>query len=128
MTHPTAYQRWELFLTPQNIAAGENIRWLPRAAARDLDLPGYDWWMLDGERLIITTYDDDAEVATRTVIPASALILADDVAVIERPEGDHTQRGDDAAFYHRYADGLAAEAVTGDAARALITAAAAALP
>ena len=66
--------------------------------------------------------------AQLTVIPATALIVADDVAVIERPEGDQALRGDDAAFYHRYADGLAAEAVTGDAARALITAAAAQLP
>jgi hypothetical protein len=65
---PTTYQRWELFLTPQNIAAGEDIRLLARATARDLGLPEYDWWLLDGGRLIIIAYNDAGEVATRTLV------------------------------------------------------------
>ena len=64
---PTTYQRWELFLTPQNIAAGEDIRWLSRATARDLGMPGYDWWLIDGQ-LIVITYNDAGEVATRTLV------------------------------------------------------------
>jgi Family of unknown function (DUF6879) len=30
-----------------NIAAGEEVRWLPRRRASDLRLPGNDFWLLD---------------------------------------------------------------------------------
>jgi hypothetical protein len=61
------------------------------------------------------------------VVPAVAILVVDDVVVEETPGNERTLRGDDATLYHRYADGLAAEAVTGDPARALIAEAAAAL-
>ena len=48
------------------------------------------------------------------VVPAVAILVADDVVVEETPGNERTLRGDDATLYHRYADGLAAEAVTGD--------------
>lgn len=31
-----------------NVAAGEEIRWLPRRQASDLALPGNDFWLFDG--------------------------------------------------------------------------------
>jgi hypothetical protein len=49
------------------------------------------------------------------------------VTVVETPTGQDTVRGDESDLYGRMADELAAEAVTGDKAQALITAAAAAL-
>lgn len=45
------YIRFEHACTPQNIAAGEDVRWLPRRLASDLLLPGNDLWIFDG-RLI----------------------------------------------------------------------------
>ena len=45
------YIRFEYSCTPQNLAAGEEVRWLPRRLASDLLLPGNDLWIFDG-RLI----------------------------------------------------------------------------
>ncbi|MFF3464097.1 DUF6879 family protein [Streptomyces sp. NPDC002619] len=45
------YIRYEHACTPQNIAAGEDVRWLPRRLASDLLLPGNDLWIFD-DRLI----------------------------------------------------------------------------
>ncbi|MFF4754443.1 DUF6879 family protein [Streptomyces sp. NPDC002514] len=45
------YIRYEHTCTPQNIAAGEEVRWLPRRLASDLLLPGNDLWIFD-DRLI----------------------------------------------------------------------------
>ncbi|WP_425837489.1 DUF6879 family protein [Streptomyces fractus] len=43
----TDYIRYEHSCTPQNIAAGEEVRWLPRRMASDLLLPGNDLWIFD---------------------------------------------------------------------------------
>ncbi|WP_059013675.1 DUF6879 family protein [Streptomyces specialis] len=45
------YIRFEHAGTPVNIAAGEEVRWLPRRQTSDLALPGNDFWLFDG-RLI----------------------------------------------------------------------------
>lgn len=45
---PTEYVRYEYAITPSaNIAAGEQVRWLPRQRASDLALPGNDFWLID---------------------------------------------------------------------------------
>ena len=41
------YTRWLHAITPANLAAGELVRWLPRAEAVDLCLPGSDFWLFD---------------------------------------------------------------------------------
>ncbi|WP_059007132.1 DUF6879 family protein [Streptomyces specialis] len=43
----TDYIRYEHACTFQNIAAGEEVRWLPRREASDLALPGNDFWLFD---------------------------------------------------------------------------------
>jgi len=44
--------KFEHFITAgTNIAAGEDMRWLPRRLASDLCLPGNDFWLFD-ERLV----------------------------------------------------------------------------
>lgn len=45
------YIRYEYSCTPQNIAAGEDVRWLPRRLASDLLISGNDLWIFD-DRLI----------------------------------------------------------------------------
>jgi hypothetical protein len=48
----TDYIRYEYDLTAGlNLAAGEQVRWLPREQASDLLLPGNDFWVFD-DRLV----------------------------------------------------------------------------
>jgi hypothetical protein len=44
----TSYIRYEHALTPLNLEAGEDVRWLPRRAALGLALPANDFWLIDG--------------------------------------------------------------------------------
>lgn len=42
------YIRFEYACTPElNLAAGEDVRWLPRSRTLDLCLPGLDFWVFD---------------------------------------------------------------------------------
>ncbi|MFF5393350.1 DUF6879 family protein [Streptomyces sp. NPDC013012] len=43
----TDYIRYEHAITPLNLQAGEDVRWLPRRHASDIALPGNDFWLLD---------------------------------------------------------------------------------
>ena len=45
--HPVEYDVTD----SMNIAAGEQVRWLPRRRASDLALPGNDFWVFD-DRLV----------------------------------------------------------------------------
>ncbi len=47
----TEYIRYEHAGTPVNVAAGEQVRWLPRRWASDIALPGNDFWLFD-DRLV----------------------------------------------------------------------------
>ena len=50
------YIRFEHAITDEvNVAAGEEVRWLPRRRASDLCLPGNDFWLFD-DRLIRFSY------------------------------------------------------------------------
>lgn len=42
------YIRYEHSGTFTNVAAGEQVRWLPRRQASDIALPGNDFWLFDG--------------------------------------------------------------------------------
>jgi hypothetical protein len=44
----TDYIRWEYALTPANLAAGEQVRWLPRSRCLDLLVVPVDFWVVDG--------------------------------------------------------------------------------
>ncbi|MFJ6383621.1 DUF6879 family protein [Kitasatospora sp. NPDC092039] len=44
----TDYVRYEHAGTVVNLAAGEQVRWLPRRQASDVALPGNDFWLFDG--------------------------------------------------------------------------------
>ena len=55
------YIRWEHYLTPANLAAGEEVRWLPRRIATDLALPGNDFWLFDDEVLLVDHFSGDGD-------------------------------------------------------------------
>lgn len=42
-----------------NIAAGEQVRWLPRRRASDLALPGNDFWLFDDRAVIFNHFAGD---------------------------------------------------------------------
>ncbi|MFG3224145.1 DUF6879 family protein [Kitasatospora sp. NPDC048194] len=48
----TDYIRWEHAGSVVNIAAGEEIRWLPRRLASGIALPGNDFWLFD-EKIVL---------------------------------------------------------------------------
>ncbi|KUL72034.1 MULTISPECIES: DUF6879 family protein [unclassified Streptomyces] len=56
---PSEYIRYEHSFTFTNIAAGEEIRWLPRRLASRLALPGNDFWLFDGRLVQFNVFDGD---------------------------------------------------------------------
>ncbi|MGW1274574.1 DUF6879 family protein [Streptomyces sp. NPDC002491] len=53
------YIRYEHSCTPQNIAAGEDVRWLPRRLASDVLLPGNDLWIFDDRLIRFSLFSGD---------------------------------------------------------------------
>lgn len=71
------YQRWEAWGSRWNIEAGESVSYLPRKWAEQLQLPmDHDWWLLDGERVILMWFTEDDEIDHKT--------LTDDPATVAR--------------------------------------------
>ncbi|MFD3947812.1 DUF6879 family protein [Streptomyces sp. NPDC058579] len=50
------YIRYEHAGTVVNVAAGEEVRWLPRPQAADLLLPGADLWIFDDEQVLFNHF------------------------------------------------------------------------
>jgi hypothetical protein len=71
---PTTYQRWIIETTDSNVAAGEDIRWLDRALARERAMPTYDFYVFDEARVAIMRFDDEGVLTT--------IELDDDPAVV----------------------------------------------
>lgn len=66
---PTGYQRWQLWSLPWHVAAGERITYLSREQAGSIGLPlGFDWWLLDDERVIRLDYTPAGELEGKTLI------------------------------------------------------------
>lgn len=60
---PSQYMRFEHAGTYLNVAAGEEVRWLPRMRAGDIALPGVDFWCFDDEVVIFNHFTGDGEWA-----------------------------------------------------------------
>lgn len=59
----TGYIRFEYETTSElNVAAGEQVRWLPRRQASDLRLPGNDFWVFDERLVLFHHFSGDGEV------------------------------------------------------------------
>jgi uncharacterized protein DUF6879 len=68
------YIRYEYEATPAaNLAAGEQVRWLPRRAASDLALPGNDFWLLD-ELVVFNHFSGDGALTGLDVVTAPAVV------------------------------------------------------
>jgi hypothetical protein len=55
------YIRYEHSGTFTNVAAGEQVRWLPRRRASDIPLPGNDFWLFDDQWVHWNHFNGDGE-------------------------------------------------------------------
>jgi Family of unknown function (DUF6879) len=53
------YARFLLAHAAGSVAAGEDIRYLPRDKAAEIDLPQEDCWLFDDSRLVLVLFPDD---------------------------------------------------------------------
>jgi len=68
------YQRWAHSLTAPMVAAGEDIRWVPRARVSELMFPGNDFWLFDGKLLVFLVFAGNGLVVDRAAKTDPALI------------------------------------------------------
>ncbi|WP_327069665.1 hypothetical protein OG500_28300 [Kitasatospora sp. NBC_01250] len=59
----TDYIRWEHAVTPLNLNAGEQVRWLPRRLSSDIALPGNDLWLIDDRLIMFHWFTGDGDWA-----------------------------------------------------------------
>jgi hypothetical protein len=74
------YVRWGLDVSPLNIEAGEDIRYLPRNLAEDINLPDEDFWLLDDDVLVLSVFSADGRTGG-FARPSSPELLRQCVAV-----------------------------------------------
>jgi hypothetical protein len=79
------YIRWEHAITSQvNIAAGEDVRWLPRSKAVGLMLPANDLWLFDNYTVRYANFAPDdtltGEVSTTDPEQVRAVVAAFQIA------------------------------------------------
>jgi hypothetical protein len=70
----TDYIRWGLCVSPLNIEAGEDIRYLPRHLADDITLPEEDYWLLDDHTLILSVFSADGRTGGFAREPSPELL------------------------------------------------------
>ncbi|MFI1827103.1 DUF6879 family protein [Streptomyces sp. NPDC020412] len=73
---PTEGQRYLLDTAPGNVEAGEDIRNLPRAEAKRLGLPEFDFWLLDSRLLMKFHFDNEDTTLGVELIEAVPDVLA----------------------------------------------------
>jgi hypothetical protein len=57
-----------------NIAAGEEVRWLPRRRASDLCLPGNDFWLFDDRLIRFHYFSGNGEIVEDELCSDPAVI------------------------------------------------------
>lgn len=67
------YIRFEHATTASNVAAGEQIRWLPRHLATGLLLPANDFWVFDGQRAQFNYFSGGGEFLQTRLSPDPAI-------------------------------------------------------
>jgi hypothetical protein len=55
------YIKYEYDTTMGNVAAGEQVRWLPRRHATGIALPGNDFWLFDSEILLVNHFNGNGD-------------------------------------------------------------------
>ncbi|MCT9084115.1 DUF6879 family protein [Streptomyces fulvoviolaceus] len=75
----SAYTRFLYDGTFTNVAAGEQVRWLPRRRASDIALPGNDFWLIDDQLIRWNHFTGEGASAGQEVSedPAAAKLCTD---------------------------------------------------
>lgn len=64
----STYIRFEHEVTDGlNIAAGEQVRWLPRRMAAGIALPANDFWLFDSTTLLVNHFDGEGEMLASSI-------------------------------------------------------------
>jgi hypothetical protein len=69
------YARWGLEVARLNIAAGEDIRYLPRARAARRGLPDEDYWLFDSRQVAVLRFDDENRLLGAELVHDPALVV-----------------------------------------------------
>ncbi len=88
------YIRYEHAVTPfSNLAGGEQVRWLPRPQAKDLALPGCDFWQFDDELVCWVFQSGDGEPTGYELDadPAAAKLCSSAFEVVWERAIDHAE-------------------------------------
>jgi hypothetical protein len=70
---PSDGQRYLLATTPDNLAAGEDIRYLRRTDAERIGLPDFDFWLFDSRILARFNWTDASRRMELTTDPAAVV-------------------------------------------------------
>jgi hypothetical protein len=89
------YARFLLHIAAGNVEAGEDVRYLARQNAADLDLPGDDCWLFDAHTLILTTFEGRS----------TGFVVCDDPAVVNRYREACSKAWERAVPYAAYVHG-----------------------
>ncbi|BEL02070.1 hypothetical protein Q0Z83_002610 [Actinoplanes sichuanensis] len=68
------YTRWLLSISGLNVEAGEDIRWLPRAATAGLPVAHDDFWLFDDRRVVFTLFEPDSSSAGGAMTEDPAIV------------------------------------------------------
>lgn len=103
-TPPSGYQQWLQWNSQWARAAGEDIHYLSRPLLRQLGRPPIepdaDWWLIDGERLVVMRFDDSGRLTETELFvdePQVRLARLWRLAVISWAVEEETDRQETAA-------------------------------
>jgi hypothetical protein len=68
------YTKWGLTVAEHNIAAGEDIRWLPRHLIDPEQLTIDDYWLFDDDRVVFTVHESDGHFAGGATTTEPAIV------------------------------------------------------
>lgn len=71
----TDYTRFGLAVAADNIEAGEDICYLPRHRAAELDLPDHDFWLVDSTTLLLLRFGDDDVLLGADLVSDPAVVV-----------------------------------------------------
>ncbi|MFR9675854.1 DUF6879 family protein [Streptomyces sp. TR02-1] len=91
---PSDYLRFEISVTPHNLAAGEVIRYLPRQRSDELQLPGSEFWIFDRRLLVFLAFGTDDQFL--------GFASTDDPAAVSRHERIQQHAWSEALPYEQY--------------------------
>jgi hypothetical protein len=69
------YTRFGLNLSRLNVAAGEDIRYMSRDQAKELELPEYDFWLLDSHKMCILRHDEHDVLLGADIVTDPAIVV-----------------------------------------------------